>query len=177
MKTLEQIKEAITVVNDVKDKMIQAVTQTATSSGSRLLFFCAKVQENAVLPTRATEGSAGYDLTACEDAIIPARGWKMIDTGIAIQIPKDCYARVAPRSGLTLKKGLSTGAGVVDSDYRDSIRVILFNHSDMEVEVQSGDRIAQLIFERIYTPSLKEVSYENLTNTARGVGGFGSTGN
>lgn len=170
MQTLEQLKQAVTVMTDMKDKMVQAVSQVSAP------FVCAKVQEHAILPTRATEGAAGYDLSACEDAVIPARGWKMIDTGIAIQIPSDCYARVAPRSGLTLKKGLSTGAGVVDSDYRDSIRVILFNHSDTDVDVQKGDRIAQLIFERIYTPVLKEVTYQTLTNTSRGLGGFGSTG-
>lgn len=139
-------------------------------------FLFAKVVPEATLPARATPGSAGYDLSACEDAIVPARGWKMVNTGIAIQIPTDCYARVAPRSGLTLKKGLDVGAGVVDSDYRDMIRVILFNHSDTEFSIQTGDRIAQLVFERIYTPEVQEVSYEVLTNTERGLGGFGSTG-
>jgi len=139
-------------------------------------FVISKVVPHAVIPTRATEGAAGYDLSACEDAVVPAGGWKMINTGIAVQIPSDCYARVAPRSGLTLKKGLSTGAGVVDSDYRDAVRVILFNHSDLDFEVKTGDRIAQMIFERIYTPVLQEVTYEEMTNTQRGLGGFGSTG-
>lgn len=139
-------------------------------------FVISKVVPHAVIPTRATEGAAGYDLNACEDAVVPAGGWKMINTGIAVQIPSDCYARVAPRSGLTLKKGLSTGAGVVDSDYRDAVRVILFNHSDIDFEVKAGDRIAQMIFERIYTPVLQEVTYEEMTHTQRGLGGFGSTG-
>lgn len=139
-------------------------------------FYISKVVPHAVVPTRATDGAAGYDLSACEDAVVPAGGWKMINTGIAVQIPSDCYARVAPRSGLTLKKGLSTGAGVIDSDYRDAVRVILFNHSDIDFEVKSGDRIAQMIFERIYTPVLQEVKYEEMTDTARGLGGFGSTG-
>ena len=139
-------------------------------------FNISKIVPHAVVPTRATDGAAGYDLSACEDAVVPAGGWKMINTGIAIQIPSDCYARVAPRSGLTLKKGLSTGAGVIDSDYRDAVRVILFNHSDIDFEVKSGDRIAQMIFERIYTPMLQEVKYEEMTDTVRGLGGFGSTG-
>lgn len=143
-------------------------------------FLFAKVVAEATLPARATKGSAGYDLSACEDAVVPAHSWKMVNTGIAIQIPNDCYGRVAPRSGLTLKKGLDVGAGVVDSDYRDSIRVILFNHSNEDFSIQKGDRIAQLIFERIYTPEpplhLREVSYEVLTSTDRGLGGFGSTG-
>lgn len=139
-------------------------------------FYCAKVKENAIIPSKATPGAAGYDMSACEDAIVPARGWKMVDTGIAIQFPSDHYARVAPRSGLTLKKGLDVGAGVIDSDYRDSIRVILFNHSDVDFEVKTGDRIAQMIFEKISTPDLEVVDYQELTNTKRGLGGFGSTG-
>lgn len=139
-------------------------------------FKISKVVSHAVIPSRATEGAAGYDLSACEDAVVPAGGWKMINTGIAVQIPSDCYARVAPRSGLTLKKGLSTGAGVVDSDYRDAVRVILFNHSDIDFEVKAGDRIAQMIFERIYTPELEVVEYQTMTDTQRGLGGFGSTG-
>jgi dUTP pyrophosphatase len=139
-------------------------------------FYVGKVVPHAVVPTRATKGAAGYDLSACEDAVIPARGWKMVDTGIALQIPSFVYARVAPRSGLTLKKGLDVGAGVVDSDYRDSIRVILFNHSDVDFEVKTGDRIAQLIFEHVHTPPLLLVDYMEMANTERGLGGFGSTG-
>lgn len=139
-------------------------------------FYISKIVPHAVVPTRATDGAAGYDLSACENAVVPAGGWKMINTGIAIQIPSDCYARVAPRSGLTLKKGLSTGAGVIDSDYRDAVRVILFNHSDIDFEVKTGDRIAQMIFEKIYTPKLHEMDYQEMTNTERGLGGFGSTG-
>lgn len=139
-------------------------------------FYISKVISHAIIPARATDGAAGYDLSACEDAVVPAGGWKMINTGIAIQIPSDCYARVAPRSGLTLKKGISTGAGVIDSDYRDAVRVILFNHSDIDFEVKTGDRIAQMIFEKIYTPKLHEMDYQEMTNTERGLGGFGSTG-
>jgi len=142
----------------------------------KMSFYISKVISHAIIPARATDGAAGYDLSACEDAVVPAGGWKMINTGIAIQIPSDCYARVAPRSGLTLKKGISTGAGVIDSDYRDAVRVILFNHSDIDFEVKTGDRIAQMIFEKIYTPKLHEMDYQEMTNTERGLGGFGSTG-
>lgn len=139
-------------------------------------FYFAKVQENATIPQRATSGSAGYDLSACEEAIVPARGYKMINTGIATQFPADHYARVAPRSGLTLKKGLLVGAGVIDSDYTGEIRVILFNHTDTTYTVEVGDRIAQLIFECIITPEVQVVSYDELKQTERGAGGFGSTG-
>lgn len=140
-------------------------------------FYVSTLNNNSIIPSRATSGSAGYDLSACENSIITAHSWKMVNTGIAIQIPTDCYARIAPRSGLTLKKGLDVGAGVVDSDYRNSIRVILFNHSDNDFIINIGDRIAQLIFEKIYTPELNIIEYNNLCNTERGVGGFGSTGN
>lgn len=140
------------------------------------MFAIAKMRDTATTPTRATLGSAGYDLSAAEEATVEPNTWKAIDTGIAIQIPTDCYARVAPRSGLAFKRGLDVFAGVVDSDYRDSIKVILMNHGTEPFTVATGDRIAQLIFERVYTPDLAELSYADLTNTARGLGGFGSTG-
>jgi dUTP pyrophosphatase len=146
-----------------------------------MTFYVSNLNNNAIIPSRATRGSAGYDLSACENSIIPARGWEMVNTGIAIQIPINCYARVAPRSGLALKKGLDVGAGVVDSDYRDAIRVILFNHSDNDFVINIGDRIAQLIFEKIYTPELNIITQAEynlqLTCSERGIGGFGSTGN
>jgi dUTP pyrophosphatase len=139
-------------------------------------FKFAKVVSNAIAPTRAEVGAAGYDLSACEDKIIPAGKWDKVDTGIAVEFPCYCYGRVAPRSGLAFKKGISVGAGVIDSSYRGTIQVILFNHGTEAFSVKSGDRIAQLIFEKIYTPELEEVTYEHLTTTDRGEGGFGSTG-
>jgi len=134
----------------------------------KLLSFDAKV------PTRATEFSAGLDLSSIEDTVVPANKWIAIPTGISIQIPKDCYARIAPRSGLAFKHGIQVGAGVVDSDYLGEIKVILFNHGSSDFEVKKGDRIAQLIFEKIYTDYFIEV--EELDDTVRGEGGFGSTG-
>lgn len=115
-------------------------------------------------------------MSAFEDASIEPNTWKAVDTGIVIQIPSDCYARVAPRSGLAFKKGIDVLAGVIDSDYRDSIKVILMNHGPEPFRVSKGDRIAQLVFERIYTPNLVEMDRESLTNTARNTGGLGSTG-
>jgi dUTP pyrophosphatase len=141
-------------------------------------FKIAKLHEDAVTPTRGSDGAAGYDLSSCEDGVVPARQWKMFNTGIALEIPTEytCYARVAPRSGLSLKKGITTGAGVIDSDYRNAIGVILFNMSDEDFVVTKGDRIAQLIFERIYTPNLEVVEYSSMMDTERGLKGFGSTG-
>jgi len=145
------------------------------------MFKFAKINDNAIDPVRAHPFDAGMDLAACENAIVPPRGQVMINTGIAISIPTDCYARVAPRSGLAYKKCIDVMAGVIDSGYSDAIRVILRNHSDEPFEVNIGDRIAQLIFERIYIPPKMDiVEYEeivafNQNQSERGLGGFGST--
>ena len=98
----------------------------------------------------------------------------MVKTGLAIAIPENTYARIAPRSGLAVKNFLDTGAGVVDYDYRGEVGVVLFNHAEVDYEVKVGDRIAQLILERISMADCVEA--EELFDTERGVGGFGSTG-
>lgn len=89
-------------------------------------------------------------------------------------ISSGCYGRIAPRSGLAWKNHIDVGAGVIDEDYRGNIGVVLFNHSNEDFKVIKGDRIAQLICQRIEYPVLQEVT--NLDNTSRGAGGFGSTG-
>ena len=89
-------------------------------------------------------------------------------------LPPGCYGRVAPRSGLALKKSIDIGAGVIDSDYRGEVGVILFNFGNKDFIVNMGDRIAQLIFEKIKTPKIKET--DELEGTDRGIGGYGSTG-
>ena len=136
-----------------------------------------KVQElsnNAALPKRSTYGAARYNLCASQDCTIPAGGKGLVKTGLSISFPIGLYARIAPRSGLALKKFIDVGAGVVDSDYRGEVGVVLFNHGDQDFEVKMGDRIAQLILEKIDTPPVEEV--QDLDNTIRGSGGFGSTG-
>lgn len=138
------------------------------------MFKIAKAVPHAVVPKRADSGAAGYDLSACESQVIPAGKWARVDTGIMLEFPGDCYARVAPRSGLAFKNGLDVFAGVVDSSYRGTVAVILMNHSGVDFTVKPGDRIAQLIFERIYTPELVEEGA--LSATERGAGGFGSSG-
>lgn len=82
--------------------------------------------------------------------------------------------RIAPRSGLASKHFIDTGAGVIDADYRGPVKVLLFNHADADYEIKEGDRVAQLVLERIVTPDVVEV--EELEESVRGVGGFGSTG-
>jgi len=126
------------------------------------------------MPVRSTEHAAGFDLFASHDCLVPARRKALIKTDIAICIPIGTYARVAPRSGLAWKSSIDTGAGVIDYDYRGNVGVILFNHSDDDFRVEKGDRVAQLILEKICMAGAIEVS--ELPQTVRGEGGFGSTG-
>ncbi|KAF8640082.1 hypothetical protein AX17_001322 [Amanita inopinata Kibby_2008] len=136
--------------------------------------FVKRLSEKAKLPTRGSALAAGYDLYSAEKKLIPAHGKALIDTQISIAVPVGTYGRIAPRSGLASKFMIDTGAGVVDADYRGVLFVLLFNHSDKDFQVEEGDRIAQLIIERIYTPDVLEV--ESLDETVRGAAGFGSTG-
>jgi dUTP pyrophosphatase len=133
-----------------------------------------KLSSNAQIPVRASEKAAGYDLFAAYQVEIPKRGKALVGTDIAIAIPPGHYGRIAPRSSLASKFGLDVGAGVIDEDYRGHVMVLLFNHSDKDYTVQKGERIAQLLLERISTPPIVEV--EELDTTQRGSGGFGSTG-
>lgn len=133
-----------------------------------------RLSEGAVLPVRGSPHAAGYDLSAAHDGSIPARGKALIKTDLAMAIPDGCYGRVAPRSGLAWKHSIDVGAGVIDADYRGNVGVILFNFSDKDFDVKAGDRIAQLILERIATPDVVEA--DDLDDSARGAGGFGSTG-
>ncbi|KAK4538083.1 hypothetical protein CDCA_CDCA15G4108 [Cyanidium caldarium] len=128
----------------------------------------------ARLPVRGSAHAAGYDLSAAHPEVIPARGRALVKTDLAIAIPLGTYARIAPRSGLALRHGIDLGAGVVDYDYRGNLGVVMFNLSDEDFVVEPGMRIAQLILERIKTPPVVEVA--ELDDTARGAGGYGSTG-
>ncbi|EGC31894.1 hypothetical protein DICPUDRAFT_39209, partial [Dictyostelium purpureum] len=133
-----------------------------------------KLSDKATIPQRGTKFAAGYDLSSAQDLVVPARGKALAMTDLQIAIPEGTYARIAPRSGLAWKNSIDTGAGVIDYDYRGNVGVILFNHSDNDFKVNVGDRIAQLILERIETPEVEEV--DSLDVTERGAGGFGSTG-
>ncbi|CAG8479818.1 12754_t:CDS:2 [Funneliformis mosseae] len=133
-----------------------------------------RLTSKAKLPFRGSGQAAGYDLFSAADIVIPAEGKALVPTDISIGIPEGTYGRVAPRSGLALKNFLDCGAGVIDSDYRGPLGVLLFNHSKRDHQVKEGDRIAQLILERIRTPNVIEV--DELGGTERGLNGFGSTG-
>ncbi|XP_064931977.1 deoxyuridine 5'-triphosphate nucleotidohydrolase, mitochondrial isoform X2 [Columba livia] len=133
-----------------------------------------KLSENAFAPSKGSARAAGYDLYSAYDCVIPPMEKAVVKTDIQIALPAGCYGRVAPRSGLAAKHFIDVGAGVIDEDYRGNVGVVLFNFGKDTFEVKKGDRIAQLICERICYPELEEV--EALDDTERGEGGFGSTG-
>lgn len=128
----------------------------------------------AKAPTRGSALAAGHDLYSSEETVIKARGRGIVQTGIKIALPEGTYGRVAPRSGLAVKNGIDTGAGVIDADYRGLVGVVLFNNSDDDFHVKEGERVAQLIVEKIDTSDIAVV--EELDETVRAGGGFGSTG-
>ncbi|XP_061607609.1 deoxyuridine 5'-triphosphate nucleotidohydrolase, mitochondrial isoform X3 [Phyllopteryx taeniolatus] len=134
----------------------------------------AKLSEHATTPTRGSSKAAGYDLYSAYDYSIDPMDKAIVKTDIQIAVPHGCYGRVAPRSGLTVKHFIDVGAGVVDEDYRGNVGIVLFNFSKQTFEVKKGDRVAQLVCERITYPEL--VEQETLDDTERGAGGFGSTG-
>ncbi|KAF4510765.1 hypothetical protein G6O67_002633 [Ophiocordyceps sinensis] len=133
-----------------------------------------KLSDKGRLPTRGSAFAAGYDLYAAKDTTVPARGKVLVDTDISIAVPAGTYGRIAPRSGLASKHFIDTGAGVIDADYRGQVKVLLFNHADADFDIKEGDRVAQLVLERIVTPDVVEV--QELEESVRGAGGFGSTG-
>ena len=140
---------------------------------------CSKVHKEAKLPTKGSDSAAGYDLYSVESVLIPAQSRASVKTGLKIALdekyPNKYYFRIAPRSGLANNYGIDVSAGVIDSDYRGEIIVILFNHSNGAVDLAAGCRIAQLIPELIF--DVKPVwTEDSLTETERGENGFGSTG-
>ena len=133
-----------------------------------------KLHENARLPVRGSAHAIGADLCCVEAFTLQPLERQLVPTGLALEIPIGFYGRVAPRSGLAVKQGIDTLAGVIDSDYRGEVRVLLINFSNEPVSFNAGERIAQLIIEKAET-----VNYEwaaELSDTTRGAGGFGSTG-
>ena len=124
-----------------------------------------KLCNNAAIPKRGTENSAGYDLAAAVEVTVPAKGKAVVKIDLAILVPDGCYGRIAPRSGLAVHNHIDIGAGVIDADYRGEVGVVMFNRSDEDFKVRPGGRIAQLILEQIKTPPVKEAS--ELDSTVR----------
>ncbi len=137
-----------------------------------------KLHPNAILPTYGSAEAAGADLYACldEGVTIEAGETVFIPTGLSLEVPKGCAGLVYARSSLGAKRGLAPAnkVGVIDSDYRGEIRVVLHNHGKVAQRVEPGDRIAQFIITPVLTPAYVET--DCLSDTDRGQGGFGSTG-
>lgn len=131
-----------------------------------------QLDEGAKMPTRAYETDAGLDLYAMDDAIIPMFGSVKLDTGCHVAIPKNHVGLITSKSGL-MSEGI-TSRGTIDCDYRGSIKAVLFNHNNRPYRIQKGQKITQLVILPIITP--KPVQVDNLEATARGEGGFGSSG-
>ena len=137
-----------------------------------------KLDPKAILPTYGSAEAAGADLYAClsEPVTIAPGETFFVPTGLSLEVPKGCAGLIYARSSMGVKRGLAPAnkVGVIDSDYRGEIRVVLLNHSKQEQTIAPGERIAQMIITPVITPAYVEA--EELSDTCRGTGGFGSTG-
>lgn len=136
------------------------------------------LREGAKLPTYGTAGAAGADLYACLDQPVTIEPGEtaFVPTGIALEVPEGCAGLVYARSGMACKRGLAPAnkVGVVDSDFRGEIFVVLHNHGALPQQVGHGERVAQILITPVLTPAYEAV--EELSDTSRSGGGFGSTG-
>ena len=130
--------------------------------------------EDAVMPTRATDGAAGFDLYAAHSQAVHPRQWAMVNTGVAVGFPPGWHGQVRPRSGLAVRQGIDVLAGTIDRDFRGGIGVVLMNNGSNPFQVEPGDRIAQLV--PTYDGALDMKLVERLGETERDNRGFGSTG-
>jgi dUTP pyrophosphatase len=134
--------------------------------------------EDLPLPEKMSEQASGFDLRAAvtEPLLIEPRQWKLIPTGIALEMPAGLEAQVRPRSGLAFKKGITVlnAPGTIDADYRGELRILLINLGEEIFTIERGDRIAQLVFQQV--PQVRLTPARELSETARGSGGFGHTG-
>jgi dUTP pyrophosphatase len=134
----------------------------------------ALVSDDGSLPEYASPGAAGADLRASEAIEIAPGGRAAVPTGVRLQIPPGHVGLVWPRSGLAVRHGIDTLAGVIDSDYRGEVRVVLVNHGDEPFRIAPGDRVAQLVVQRVERAAFTATA--GIDDTGRGEGGFGSTG-
>lgn len=133
-----------------------------------------KLADRAIMPKRMTDGAAGYDLFALNDETIRANETKVIKTGVYVELPDGWEMQIRPRSGLSVKYDVLQVLGTIDSDYRGEIGVIIKNVGSVPFAINTQDRIAQAVFNKIELPDL--VAVTELSETKRGSGGFGSTG-
>lgn len=135
-----------------------------------------KIHDEAKIPEKAHKTDAGFDLFSVEDTLILSGEYKLIKTGISIQLPPSTEAQIRPRSGMALKFGITVlnSPGTIDEEYRGEIGVVLINHGKSDFQVEKHMKIAQMVVNPVMQVELKEIDI--LTDTARGAGGFGSTG-
>jgi len=149
--------------------------QAAPQSNEELGILCfKKLHPSAVLPTRGSSQSAGLDLYSIEEITIAPKQRALVPTGLAVAIPEGYYGRIAPRSGLALRAGLDVLSGVIDADYRGEIGCLLYNTGDETINLPAQSKICQLIIEKIIMPT--PAWADDISETERGSGGFGSTG-
>lgn len=134
-----------------------------------------RLTPHAYSPVRSTIFAAGFDLRSAYAYDVPPHDRCLVKTDLRFHIPDGCYGRIAPRSGLALHSFIDVGAGVIDQDYRGNVGVVIFNHAHETFKINQGDRIAQLICEKIEYPRLEETA-DIFEYTERGTNGFGSTG-
>jgi len=132
-----------------------------------------KLSDKALIPTKGSRFAAGHDIYAVTDGLVPAKGQTMVETGIAIGLPEGTYGRLAARSGMASKMGIAVGDGVIDADYTGEVKVIVRNHCEADCVFKAGDRIAQLIIEKVACADAMEI--DDLETTERGKLGFGSS--
>lgn len=135
-----------------------------------------RLDKSLPLPKYANEGDAGMDLYSAEESVLEPSEFRVLSTGIKIELPVGYEAQIRPRSGFAANEGISVlnSPGTIDSNYRGVIKVVLVNHGKKPFEVKKGDRIAQMVFKKVEKAELKEVEF--LSETNRGEKGFGSTG-
>ena len=131
------------------------------------------MSEKATIPSKGTPTAAGFDLYSAKTITISPQTREVVSTDLKIELPRNSYGQIAPRSGLALK-GLDIGAGVINQDYGGNLKVLLINNGTTRYKVREGERVAQLLVKPILNPTIEMV--EELTESTRGDRGFGSTG-
>lgn len=169
-KLIESIANGAIELNDRILKMQGVLVDRISNNPSRIKV---KLDEGAKMPTRAHSTDAGLDIYAREGQVIPARGSAEFDTGVHVELPEGTVGFLKSKSGLNVKFGVQSD-GTIDVGYTGSIRVKLYNHSDVDYEVKAGDKISQLVILPILTPTPYLV--DSLEESERGDNGFGSSG-
>jgi len=159
----------ISIIYPKRSAETALIPETRESGNLRIM----KLAEKAIIPTKGSRFAAGHHIYALTDGLVPAKGQKMVETGVAIGLPEGTYRRLAARSGMASKMGIAVGGGVIDADYTGKVKVILRNHGEANCVFKAGDLIAQLIVEKVANADAMEV--DDLRVTERGKRGFGSS--